>query len=305
MPQGSILGPLLFLVYFNDLPDNLNSDVDSYADDTTVTIAGNTLSEIENKLTLDGRKLGEWMKSNKLKLNTDKTHIMTIGTQQRLSSLTERLQVRLDDRQLLHDPSGSESLLGCKMDACLKWNHQVESLLSKLSRRISAISYLRYICPFHVKRTISEGMFSSVLIYCLPLFAGLEKGQLNKLQIMQNKAARLVCNAAPRAKRTDLYNKVGWLTVNQLAAYHSILQVFKIRQAREPLYLAEIFCKESRSGRIMIPRNNLSLAADSFCFRGSNLWNQLPRNLRNVKKIGTFKRDVKKWVTENVPQFLD
>ena len=102
---------------------------------------------------------------------------------------------------------------------------------------------------------------------------------------MQNKAARLVCNAAPRAKRTDSYVKVDWLTVKHLAAYHSILQVLKIRQAREPLYLTEIFCKESRSGRIMIPCNNLTLAADSFCFRGSKRWNQLPRILRNVKKI--------------------
>ena len=83
---------------------------------------------------------------------------------------------------------------------------------------------------------------------------------------MQNKAARLLCNAAPCTKHTDLYTKVGWLTFNQLAAYHSILQVFKIKQAREPLYLAEIVCKVSRSGRITIPPRNLTLAADSYAF---------------------------------------
>ena len=81
--------------------------------------------------------------------------------------------------------------------------------------------------------------------------------------------------------------------------------MFKISTACEPEYLADIFKNESRSGRIVIPNTKLSLAMNSFCFRGSNNWNLLPENLRKAIKIGEFKNGVKKWISLNVSRFLD
>jgi ribonuclease P/MRP protein subunit RPP40 len=87
VPQGSNLGPLLFLIYFNDLPYTLEGEIDSYADDTTMTMAGDSVEEIGRKLTEDCRRVSEWMTQNKLKLNPDKTHILTVGTEQKLRTL--------------------------------------------------------------------------------------------------------------------------------------------------------------------------------------------------------------------------
>ena len=293
----------MFLIYFNDLQDYLESKVDSFADDTTITTSGKNLQEIEKILTSDCEKVSAWMKGNKLKLNAEKTHIMTIGTRPRLSALTRKLNVVMDGITL--QSSNSESFLGCQMDADLKWNNQIELLLAKLSKRLACISRLRYICPFHILKSVVEGIFTSLIVYCLPLFGGLDIGQVNQIQVLQNKAALIVCSAPARAKRLDLFKKVEWLTVQQLIAFHTLLQIFKIRQQKEPKYLAEHLCRDSRNGRIFVPNHNLSVTAKSFCFRGTSLWNSLPRSLRDMEKLSLFKKEARKWVDMNVQRFLD
>ena len=153
--------------------------------------------------------------------------------------------------------------------------------------------------------SVVEGIFNSLIVHCLPLIGGLDIGQVNQIQVLQNKAARIVCSAPPRAKRLDLFKKVEWLTVQQLIAFHTLLQIFKIRQQKEPKYLYEHLWRDSRNGRIFVPKHNLSVTAKSFCFRGTSLWNSLPRSLRDMEKLSLFKKEARKWVDMNVQRFLD
>ena len=92
VPQGSILGPLLFIIFFNDLPRSLNCSVESYADDTTLTGSG-SIENIEVQFNNDCSTVSHWMRANKLKLNPDKTHILLVGTQQRINSLDTTINV--------------------------------------------------------------------------------------------------------------------------------------------------------------------------------------------------------------------
>ena len=129
--------------------------------------------------------------------------------------------------------------------------------------------------------------------------------EIKQLQVLQNKAARIVTHSPPRSSREVMFNKLQWHTVNQLVAYHTLLAVHKMRQTGEPEYLASFLKFDNRSGRIIIPNTTLTLAKKSFVWRGSLNWNLLPNNLRNSNRIGFFKRGVKDWVTKNVPGFLD
>ena len=207
--------------------------------------------------------------------------------------------------QLEESPAKSEVLLGCKVQANLKWNLHIEMVITKLGKRISGFAQLRYICPLKVKKFVTEGIFNGVITYCLPLFGGKGSGLVKDIKKLQNKAARMVCNAPLTSHRKDLYVKLDWMTVNQLLVYHSILTVFKIRSQKDPEYLATWLCKDSRNGRIMIPRTNLSLANDSFCFRGPCMWNLLPKEMRSLHKLEVFRKKLRSWVIGIVSQFLD
>jgi hypothetical protein len=245
------------------------------------------------------------MRQNKLKLNAGKTHILTVGTEQKLRTLTTTMQVTMDGHLLEEDPSKCEFLLGCKIESGLKWTQHVEYLLGKLRKRLVALSHLKYIAPLSVRKTVAVGIFNSVLTYCLPLFGGCSLTNLKDIQILQNKAARTVSHSPPRAPRVQMFKKLDWLTVNQLVSYHSLISVFKIRKTKEPEYLSSFLSNDSRYGKIMFEKIDLKVATKSFVFRGSEGWNSLPLSLKNCQKIGEFKPKLRKWIKENVPLFLD
>ena len=124
------------------------------------------------------------------------------------------------------------------------------------------------------------------------------------IQILQNKAARIVCCAPLRARRSELFEKLGWLTVNQLIAYHTLVTIQKIRSTKEPKYLASYLTTCSRNGRIVVPNELLNVTRNSFCFRGPIQWNLLPVTLKAQCNIGLFKKELKNWIRENVQRFL-
>ena len=228
-----------------------------------------------------------------------------MGTQRRLNSLPRPLSVYMDNVALKEESSHFESLLGVFVQSNLKWQKQVSSLKVKLAQRLNGLNQIKHLCSLSVRKMVAEGSFNSVLAYCLPLFGGMDKHHLQELQVLQNKAARLVCRAPLMSHRKDVFKKLNWFTVNQLVCYFTLIMVFKIRQSKSPEYLSNILSLDSRNGRIRTQRQQLTLASKSFTHRGAQLWNQLPSSIRNQNKIGPFKRILRKWISEHVEAFLD
>ena len=306
VPQGSNLGPLLFLIFFNDLPSFINEEIDCYADDSTLGCTAKDVVQIGDKLTKDCSNLSDWMVGNSFKLNAGKTHFLTMGTKRKLQNLDQPLQVLMDGVILKESKEKKELLLGVVITNDMEWSEQVKALVGKLKQRLGGLEKLKYIMRPEYKKNIVEGVFNSVLCYCLPLFGGCNNCDVNTLQVQQNKAAQIVLSLPPRHNREYMYNKLGWLTVHQLIVYHTLITVYRIRQSREPEYLGNILGKTSRLGQnyIIVDNIKLGLVRNSFTYRGALQWNRLPPALRVEPKIGTFKKNLKKWILENITRFL-
>ena len=242
------------------------------------------------------------MRLNSFKLNVDKTNLMVVGTTARLER-TPSLQLPMDNNMLKEGTDKKESLLGIIIQSNLKWSAQIENLCHKLKTRLAALSKLRRVMNKSSKLVIVQGMFQSVLCYCLPLFGGCSKLELNSLQVLQNSAVRIALNLPPRAHRNYMYDMVGWLTVKQLVAYHTCLAVYRIRKSQQPEHLATLLLNENYRGNIIVKNVQLELYRSSFIFRGSVLWNNLPGHLRQETNERAFKKNLSKWIKENISRF--
>ena len=170
VPQGSNLGPLFFVLYVNDLPSALTCPMDQYADDSTIHATGKTITEINEVLESNCEIVNNWMAENLLKLNADKTHILTLGTRERLALPGNTVTVNMDNIVLKEDPLHRETLLGIIIDADLRWHGQIAEVLSKLRKRLAGLAHVKFALPFHLRKAIGAGFFTSVLGYCLPLW---------------------------------------------------------------------------------------------------------------------------------------
>ena len=201
------MGPLLFLIYFNNLPLFLNENIECYADDSTISASGLSSLDIGNKLSSDCSKLSEWMTANKFKLNATKTVVMRMGSSQKLAK-TQDLKVSMDGLLLKETQNEAEPLLGVQLQNNLKWTKQVQCLSLRLKKRLAGLEKLKFVMSCSVKNRVVQGIFNSVLCYCLPLFGGCTKQELDLLQSQQNKAARIVLGLPPRSNRDSTFNAV-------------------------------------------------------------------------------------------------
>jgi hypothetical protein len=179
------------------------------------------------------------MAANKLVINADKTHLLVMGTQ---AMGQTRQEVQLAAGQHVIFPSPTEKLLGCNIHENMKWREHLQlseqSLTRQLTSRVNALSKLSVNATFKTRLMAANGAFMSLLIYLIPLWGGTEGYLLKGLQVLQNRAARCVTKQQWFTPTRRLLDQCGWLSVQQLVQYHSLLQVHKAIVAGTPLYIS-------------------------------------------------------------------
>ena len=147
--------------------------------------------EIPDKLTHNCQVVSNWMESNQLKLNAEKTHILTLGTDRRLQMPGNKVSIVMGGVTLEESNEQVETFVGSQIQANLKWLLQVQKLALKLKKRLVGLNHIKFILILSTRRAISDSMFNSVLVYCLPVYGGCDAQEVKELQVLQNKAARL------------------------------------------------------------------------------------------------------------------
>ena len=149
VPRGSLLGPLLFLVYINDLPGCLlHTKVHMYADDTTIHTSSLSTAELYAKINTDLTRIRDWLLANKLSLNVTKTEFMFLTTDFKLSNLGKDFSIKIGKPRVKRVKT--TKYLGIHLDKNLKWNDHVNKLCSKVNRSVSGLKQARDYVPLDV-----------------------------------------------------------------------------------------------------------------------------------------------------------
>ena len=326
-----MLGPLLFLIFYNDFPD-VRQDGESvlYADDDTDNVSDKNPESLQSKIQNEANISTAWVKDNGMVCSGAKTKLMIVGTKElcqvKLVNDNVAIEIVVDGCRVTE--SSSERLLGMIMNNNLTWeshlygNKDTKGLINKLSYRVSLIQKLSRVMPKSRLKMMAEGIFFSILNYGIEIYGNVwgmftfdeqnrnstafTREDNRKLQILVNKVLRCLTGSDSDTSTIELHKRSNQMSVQQRCAYFSIIAVHKTLQRKEPAYH---FSKFSFPQKKYGTRNRetqqvdyrLSLSRCSFFYRGSRLYSHLPVEIRMSEKLVHFKKQLKQWVQNNVP----
>ena len=240
VPQGSILGPLLFLIYINDIPNCTEAKILSYADDTTVILSNSDPFVLfrDSNLALDN--LFNWFCANKLSLNATKTQYMIIRPP---TNKTDVSQQNLSINGVCLTQASECKFLGIIIDESLSWKKHILRINSKISRALFAIKQVKFSLPKDSLRTLYFSLIHPHLIYGLLAWGSANNTLIRKTVTIQKRALRTIHNARYNSHTDPLFKQSG------------IIKVSDQYQLEVMLFMHDYFHNKLR------PRSSLSIIA--------------------------------------------
>ena len=303
VPQGSILGPLLFLIYINDLSNTSNIlNFLLFADDTNIFFKHRDAECLTNIMNVELCKVSNWIQANKLQLNYEKTHMMIFNSGNKDISQIEIYIDRYDIKKVQ-----TTKFLGISIDLDFKWKTHVNETLRKVSKVIGVMSKLRECIPTHVLLIIYNSLVLSHLSYNIIVWGGCSKYLLERIYLLQKRVVRIIAKTSYRSHSKPLFLKFNILPVFSLYEYQLLLFMYSYHNNLLPANFQGIFlCNNeyhqynTRSANdYRVKYGQTSLTNANFICKAPLLWNKLPDELKNCRTVNTFKMKLKKHLLTN------
>ena len=303
VPQGSILGPLLFLLYINDMSISLNCQLSLYADDSALFFAHKDASVIAERLSTELSNCKRWLVDNKLSLHVGKTECLLFGSKNRLR--------RAGNFQVFCEGTAVKRVhhvkyLGCYLDDSLSGSTHVGNMLKTCAGRLAFLYRNSQFLDFQTRKTLCTSLIQPYIDYCSSSwYEGLSVSLKNRLDELQRKMVRFVFSYDPRHHigPRDLLS-LSWLLIPDRVRYFKLIHLFKIKHGLAPRYLSRniVSVSDTHSHNTRGCSSNFhvskSLAAtpSAFAFSCVRQWNDLPNHIKSIDSLVTFKQKLKEFL---------
>jgi hypothetical protein len=296
VPQGSVLGPKLFLLYINDITkvsDLLRFIL--FADDTTILYSDSDLANLVLTVNQELSKLCAWFASNKLSLNIAKTNYMIFH---RGAMPTVNQPITINDTPI--ERVEVSKFLGILVDDKVSWKPHIQNVQSKLSRTLAGMYHARPFVSDSTMTTIYNALFLPHLSYCAEIWGNTYNSSLSKIIITQKKAVRLICRSDKFTRSNPLFGKLNLLKFRDLVEFKTLLVMHKAFYETLPLNNQRYFNKRvsvyssKRRNKFAIRKHRTNSKSFSMSITGVKLWNSLDDAITDISCFAHFKSCLRK-----------
>ena len=284
VPQGSILGPLLFLVYVNEIPILSNKFFPtSFADDCTLSMANANLDKLVVDCNSELMRFRLWSDSNRLTLNIDKTNCMLISNS---------FDLLPDDAFKINDRSLSlvteARFLGVVVDHKLKYDKHIQYIRGKISKSIGILYRIRSIVPTQCLRNLYFSIIHPYYLYCLPIYGATYATHLEPLKLLQKRAIRVISSAGFLDSTTPLFYSNGILKFEDLYKYSLACYIYSNQHILNAYERPHHYPTRNRDLYIE-PLERLRSSQQSVIFNAIKIWNCIPADIKACNSKDSFK----------------